>query len=129
MLTHAAARDALVENLRRDATMHEAERHDEIGRRFDSLEHAFPRTDSPQTAALRVAMTFWDGWIDARNHGWQLGGTIPTADWPTLARTVADDLAAERPITDERVRARFDVAAGRRLGERALYLDARLREP
>jgi len=127
MLTIAETREKLVENLRRDATMHEAGRHDEIGRRFDSLEHAFPSTDAPAAAALRVAMIFWDGWIDARNHGWQLGGTIPLADWPVLARAVAEDLAAERSIADERVCARFDVAAGRRLGERALALDVRLR--
>ena len=42
MLTYTAARDTLVEQLRADAAAHAAERYDEIGRRFDRLEHQFP---------------------------------------------------------------------------------------
>ena len=127
MLTYAAARDALVEQLLGDAAAHGAGRYDELGRRFDSVERKFPRGSAPELTRLRVALTFWDGWIDARNRGWPLSERIGRAEWPALARGVAADLAADREITDARVRALFDSSAHPALGDRAQTLAARLR--
>ena len=126
MLTYRAARDALVEQLLKDAAAHEAARYDEIGRRFDAIERGLPRSDAPELVKLRVALTFWDGWIDARNRGWQSGG-IAQAEWPALARGVAADLAADREIADARVCARFDSSAHSSLEDRVQTLAARLR--
>jgi hypothetical protein len=126
-MTHEAARLALVNALLNDAAVHEAGRYDEIGRRFDSLEHAFPHGAGDTLPMLRIALTFWDGWIDARNLGWQHGG-IQQHEWPVLARAVAADLAADRDIADPRVRARFDSAAHPSLADRVQILAARLRE-
>ena len=127
MLTYAAARDALIEHLTRDAAMHEAERYDEIGRRFDHVEHVFPRGTDPELTRLHVALAFWDGWVDARNHGWQGQGNVKQDQWPALARGVVADLAADRDISDPQVSTRFDVAAHGSLGERVQILAARLR--
>jgi uncharacterized membrane protein YeaQ/YmgE (transglycosylase-associated protein family) len=126
MLTYAAARDSLVQQLLGDAAAHDAGRYDEVGRRFDSIEREFPRGGAPELTRLRVALTFWDGWIDARNHGWQSSQSIGKDEWPPLARGVAADLIGDREITDARVRARFDSAAHGTLGDRVQTLSARL---
>ena len=126
MLTYTAARDTLVEHLRADARAHVAEDYDRIGRRFDWLEHQFPTGTAPELGKLHIALTFWDGWVDARNHGWPRG-PIGADDWPKLAREVADDLAADREITNATVIARFDLVQHPKLNERVQTLAARLR--
>ncbi|GAC1461786.1 MAG: hypothetical protein PVSMB1_12420 [Gemmatimonadaceae bacterium] len=125
-LTYAAARDELVEQLRSDAAAHDEERYDAIGRRFDSIEHRFPTGTAPELGRLHIALTFWDGWIDARNNGWP-GTSISVADWPGLARRVAEDLAADRDISDPVTLARFDIVTHPKLNERVQTLAARLR--
>ena len=127
MLTYAAARDTLVAELRRDAQAHRLEQYDQIGRRFDRVEHEFPVGTSPELGKLHIALTFWDGWIDARNNGWPRG-PIATGDWPTLAEAVADELAADQEITLPVVLARFDIVAHPHLNERVQTLAARLRQ-
>ena len=127
MLTYAAARDTLVAELRRDAAAHRLEQYDQIGRRFDRLEHEFPIGTTPELGKLHIALTFWDGWIDARNNGWPRG-PIAMNDWPTLADAVANELAADREILLPVVLARFDVVAHPHLNERVQTLAARLRQ-
>jgi hypothetical protein len=127
MLTYAAARDTLVAELRRDAAAHRLEQYDQIGRRFDRVEHEFPIGTSPELGKLHIALTFWDGWIDARNNGWPRG-PIAIQDWPALAETVADELAADQEITLPVVLARFDIVAHPHLNERVQTLAARLRQ-
>ena len=122
-----ATRDALVTHLRADAAAHDAERFDAIGRRFDDVERRFPRDAAPERGRLHVALTFWDGWIDARNNGWP-GGPIARSAWPGMARDVAADLEADREIADPRVLACFDVAANARLNDRVQALAVRLRD-
>jgi hypothetical protein len=126
MMTYEAARGALATHLREDAAAHEAERFDAIGRRFDAVERRFPRGTAPELGRLHVALSFWDGWIDARNHGWPTGPIAP-GDWPDLARGVASDLEAGRDVTAPIVRARFDLVAHPKLNERVQNLAARLR--
>ena len=126
-VAYATARAALVQHLREDATAHETGRVDAVGRRFDAMEHALPRGPAPQHTKLRIALTFWDAWIDARNAGWPSSVDIPRSEWPRLARLIASDLADDRPITDPLVLARFDVAANPSLGGRVQTLAARLR--
>ena len=126
MWSYATARDTLVEQLRRDAAAHRSERYDEIGRRFDRLEHEFPRGDAPELAKLHIALAFWDGWIDARNNGWPRG-PIALGDWPKLAEDVAADLAADREVSPPSVLARFDLVRHPHLNERVQTLAARLR--
>src|SRR5688572_15070888 len=127
MLTYTAARDTLVEHLRADARAHVAEDYDRIGRRFDWLEHQFPTGTAPELGKLHIALTFWDGWIDARNNGWPRGA-IAVGDWPALADAVAADLAADRDISSPAVLERFDIVTHPKLNERVQTLASRLRE-
>src|SRR3954452_7044412 len=110
MLTYTAARDMLVEQLRNDARAHRASQYDEVGRRFDRVEHQFPTGTAPELAKLHIALAFWDGWIDARNNGWPRG-PIGLDDWPVLAEQIADELAADKEIAAPVVLARFDLVA------------------
>lgn len=106
-LTVAAARDAIIATLERDAAAHAAGRFADIGRDYDAIDAAMPRTGAGVEHALHVALAFWDGWIDARNHDWRFYEPIAPSDWPRLARSVIDDLSAEREIADPMVLARF----------------------
>ena len=126
MLTSEAARQALAGYLLTDAAAHEAERYDAIGRRFDSFEHAFPEGDDASLIDLRMALTFWDAWIDARNHGWQPTAGIQQAEWAKLARGIAEDLTAKRDIVDPHVRELFDARSPGR-ADRVKLLAGRLR--
>ena len=127
MLSSEAARQALAGHLVTDATAHDAERFDAIGRRFDSFEHAFPEGDDASLIDLRMALTFWDAWIDARNHGWQPTAGIQQGEWAALARGIAADLTAKREIADARVRELFDARSPGR-ADRVKSLAGRLRE-
>ena len=126
-MNYMEARDSLVSNLRLDADAHDAGQFDAVGRRFDWLEHRFPRGTAPELGRLHIALTFWDGWIHARNHGWP-PGPIRVDDWLALARSVADDLSADREISNATVLENFDFVAHPRLNERVQILAARLRE-
>jgi hypothetical protein len=126
MLSYIAARDLLVQHLRADATAHDVGAYDAVGRRFDAVERQFPVGTAPELGRLHIALTFWDGWIDARNNGWPRG-RVALADWPSLARGVAADLAADREISDPTVLELFDIVAHPRLNERVQTLAARLR--
>ena len=128
MLTTTKARELLAGYLATDATAHEAGKFDEIGRRFDSFEYHFPFGDDDSVIELKIALTFWDAWIDARNHEWQTTAGIQPAEWPVLARAIVNDLTNDRPIQDESVRARFDAVKHRGLNERVKLLAARLRD-
>jgi hypothetical protein len=125
-MTYAEARDALVMHLRQDADAHEAENYDAIGRRFDAVEYRFPRGTEPELGRLHIALAFWDGWVNARNHGFP-PGPIGIAQWPELARAVAADLQADRDLANDDVLAQFDLVAHPRLNERVQILAARLR--
>lgn len=128
MPAYVAARNVLVDQLLRDAMAHDAERYEEVGRRFDTVERELPRGSAPELARLRVALIFWDGWIDARNRGWQPDAGIAKAEWPSLARCVAADLEGDRDVTNALVVTRFDAAAAYLPpGNRVQALAARLR--
>ena len=125
-MAYEETRDALVTQLLQDAVAHEAGQYDSIGRRFDALEYRFPTGTAPELGRLHIALTFWDGWVHARNHGFP-PGPIAESEWPQLARSVAADLEANRDITAETVLLHFDIVAHPRLDDRVQILAARLR--
>jgi hypothetical protein len=126
MLSYSEARDLLVEHLRTDAAAHDGGAYDAVGRRFDSIERRFPVGTEPQLGRLHIALTFWDGWVDARNNGWPRG-PVALEEWPALARGVAADLAADSEISNRRVLELFDIVAHPNLNERVQTLAGRLR--
>ena len=126
MMSYAEARDALVTQLLQDAAAHEARQYDAVGRRFDAVEHRFPTGTAPELGKLHIALTFWDGWVNARNHGWP-PGPIAEDEWPQLARAVAADLKSDRDVTSEKVLSHFDIVAHPKLDDRVQTLAARLR--
>ena len=128
LMDYTEARDMLVTQLLQDAAAHEAGQYDAIGRRFDALEHRFPVGTAPDLGRLHIALTFWDGWVHARNHGWP-PGPIPEAEWPVLAREVVADLKADRDLTSAKVLRHFDIVAHPKLDDRVQILSARLRNP
>ena len=106
-LTSEAARKALAGYLLTDATAHEAGRYDAVGRSFDGFEHSFPEGDDESLIDLRMALTFWDAWIDARNHGWQPTAGIQQEEWGRLARGYPRPDPSAR-LADDRVNELFD---------------------
>jgi hypothetical protein len=75
---------------------------------FDDLEFSVKSDDTPEFDKLTIAMEFWAGWIDSRNHDWMFYKGIESSDWPKLARKIAEDLAADRYTDDQRIRDHFD---------------------
>ena len=126
-MSYGTVRNSLVGELLKDAAAHERGRYDEIGRRFDAIERELPRGAAAPLTKLRVALAFWDGWIDARNREWPAGGNIDKGEWPMLARRIASDLTQDCEISDARVGARFDASAGGPTEDRVQALAARLR--
>jgi hypothetical protein len=110
MVNYGSARNSLVAELLKDAAAHEAGRFGDVGQRFARIERDLPQGTSPVLTKLRVALAFWDGWIDARDRGWLGAGDIPKGEWPMLARRIASDLSDDRDISDARVGALFNVS-------------------
>lgn len=79
-----------------------------ISEGYDELETRIAQGD---TAELTTALAFWDAWIDARDHGWQDRHPFRQEDWPRLARELAADLRAWRPIENELVLREFGPVA------------------
>lgn len=73
----------------------------EVG--YDELDGLLPRNGDPRFAKLHVALRFWDGWIDSRNHDWLYYEGLQAGDWPGLARGVARRLRDDMEIVDPRV--------------------------
>lgn len=94
MATEAA--EILAKALVADAELHEANRYHEIGERYDDVYGELLPLDGASEAPVRVALEFWDGWIDARNHDWLYYEGIGEHDWPRYARVVSDCLRSNR---------------------------------
>ena len=87
---------------------------------YEELDGLLPRGTDPDLAKLHVALAFWDGWIDSRNHDWLYYDGISAADWPVLARGIAQRLRDNHEIVDERILREFD--ARRRPEARSSWL-------
>ena len=67
--------------------------------------------NEPRYSKLHVAVRFWDAWITARDAGWREIEGIAIAAWPTLAKTILNDLEHDREISDSYVRTHFDLTS------------------
>ena len=76
---------------------------------YDAFEEVLPRGEGPEYDKLHIALHFWDGWIDARNHDWKYYESIDKQDWPHLARLIASNLQADREPQEKRILQLFDL--------------------
>ena len=105
-LDYEASKQILAECLRRDALLQEENRLMELGEKFEELDASLSR-DSEQ---LAIAWTFWDSWIDERNHRFpEFYKGIKRDMWPILARHIADRLAGNQTITDPLILKYFEI--------------------
>ena len=79
-----------------------------VGLGFDAFDGNLPRNVGARFDKLFIALNFWDGWIDARNHDWEYYDPIQARDWPVLARSIAERIEADAEVTDTRVLRKFD---------------------
>ena len=80
---------------------------------YEEFDGSLPRGMGPELKKLHIALAFWDGWIDARNHDWLYYEALSSADWPELARAIAGRLRANLEMEDARVLRHFDVSDAR----------------
>jgi hypothetical protein len=100
-------RTILAAALRRDASFHESGQFDAIGEGYDDAEGELLPLEERRERDVGIAISFWDGWIDSRNHDWQYYEGITQKDWPILAHMIASALEARDPISDSRVLEHF----------------------
>jgi hypothetical protein len=104
-----ALRERFASDLDRAAQAQDAGNLPGIETGYEALDEVLPRGESAEYDKLHIALNFWDGWIDARNHDWHYYEGIAEQDWPNLARLIAADLRADREPRDERIRRHFDL--------------------
>ena len=96
MFEYDEAKKYLREHLLRDAQLHISEDYWGIGDNFDEFDTTLPRNDDPKLRKLHIALNFWDGWQDARNHDWLFYEGISQGDWPERATALIQDIEEER---------------------------------
>lgn len=109
MLGYEEAKRYLIEQLSKDAQSHMEGNFSNIGAGYDYFDSNLPRDDDPRYRKLFIALNFWDGWQDARNHEWMYYEDIHSDDWPELAKMIIQSLVTEQEIKDERILRHFDL--------------------
>lgn len=109
MFEYEEAEQYLIEQLSKDAQSHTDGYFSKIGNGYDFFDANLPRANDPRYKKLFIALYFWDGWQDARNHEWKYYEGINSDDWPQLANIIIQDLNDEKEIEDQRILKHFDV--------------------
>ena len=106
-MTSSERRKILAAALRRDAALQEEGKVEALGAEFDALDQTVEDDETEKGAPRvvhRIAWSFYDAWLDERNHGFPGHRSgIARADWPALARALADDLEVPRVPKDGRL--------------------------
>jgi hypothetical protein len=127
MFSYTEAKQFLIDSLTQDAIAHDAGRYRDVGQSLDEFDANLPRDERPEFNKLFVALNFWDGWIDARNHDWQYYSGISQPDWPVLARHIVQAMVDDREITEPLVLQHFNLREGQSLRDRFNSLLGRFR--
>lgn len=108
-MKYAETKQRLIDELLHSEDAHDAGQIWSIDGSYDQLEEDV-LVDNPGSEfdKLKIALEFWAGWIDARNHDWKYYEGIKASDCPQLARLIVQDLKADRETVDERIRRHFD---------------------
>lgn len=108
MFTYEEAKNFVIDNLLLDAKLHDAGDYWSVGDKFDEYDAELPRDDDPRLKKLHIALNFWDGWQDSRNHDWHFYKGITKDDWPRLAQMIVMNIQEEQEITEEVILEHFD---------------------
>ena len=104
-INYNSAKELILRRLKRDSAFHQEGQFDKMGEPYDDFDEKFPRP----FVDLMIAWTFWDAWIDERNHGFPgFYQGITRDSWPKLAGHIINQLEKKQPITDPLVLAHFD---------------------
>lgn len=101
------AEEILAAALIEDARAHDARSYDHIAIRYDDVYAQLLPIQDLGARRFAIAFHFWDGWCDARNHDWRYYPGINEADWPSLARHIAENLKRGEDATDPLVLEHF----------------------
>ena len=118
MFTYDEAKEYLIENFSRSANSHVSDELSKIGEGLQKLNQDLPRTGDQRFTKLHIALNFWDGWQDARNHDWKYYEDIKPYDLPNLAKIIVEDLKNDREITDEKILAHFALRPKESIGRK-----------
>ena len=109
MFNYDEAKKYLIEHLSQDVALHLSGNTEAVGRNFDEFDGNLPRNAEPKFKKLHIALNFWDGWQDSRNHDWLYYEGINQSDWPNLAKEIVTDIENDRDITNEQILSHFDL--------------------
>ena len=70
-MTYDAWRDRLATALESAAEAHDRGDLTTIDAGYEEIDALLPRGAGPEYDKLHIALHFWDGWGDARNHDWR----------------------------------------------------------
>lgn len=109
-MTYNDAKNLIISLLKKDAEYQTSGNIEPIGAHFDDYDGVYPR-DYRQ---LNIAWSFWDSWIDEKNHGFPgFYKGISKDVWPHLALEIADTLEREDDVYNELVLTHFDFSRRR----------------
>jgi len=107
-LTYGDAKEFAIANLLRMAEAQGKGNLDALDENYDAFDYGLPRDAGPEFVKPLIALDFWDGWIDSKNHSWNFYEPIESRDWPDLARAIAEDLRLDSEISNRFVLEQFD---------------------
>lgn len=92
-------RKELIENLQKDIARQRSGQVSEIGKEYDEF------TNSVSSNTPSIAFSFWDMWVDEKNHRFcGMYDLISRDEWPRLAELVVRDLIdGKSDVTDKQV--------------------------
>lgn len=96
-------RTTLANALTREVALAENGDSAKLGIGFRAIEQAIPRLLGGRWRKIYVALGFWDTWLAEAERGFPDNLFLRTAQWAPLARVVADDLLADRDISNAQV--------------------------
>jgi hypothetical protein len=96
-------RTTLANALKREAMLADAGDVSKLGTGFRTVEQAIPRLLGSRWRKLYVGLGFWDAWLSEAENGFPNNFLLEEEHWAPLAAIVAEDLLADRDITDPRV--------------------------
>jgi hypothetical protein len=109
MSSYAEIKQLFIDGLSEDASAQEAGSFKDVGTSFDEVDGLLPRDQGAEFDKLFIALHFWDGWIDARNHDWRYYKGIEKSDWPILAKGIVAALSEDQEISEPIVLEHFDL--------------------